>query len=112
MRPVATGTEIRSRLTLTLRVESLPGLNTRSCTLVPEGPFMRLVATSELTPVSDLPSTSTIRSPRWMPAFSAGAPSKTRSTLRPRRSSSTFMPTPSNSPLTDSSKRAASLGVR
>ncbi len=79
---------------------------------MPDGPLIRPVATSLLTPAIERPSTAVITSPSRIPAFSAGEPSKTRSTLSPRRSSSTFMPTPSNSPLTDSRNCFASSGVR
>ena len=112
IRPVATGTSIRSRLTLTSRGCPSPGVRTLSSTLVPAGPLMRLVATSLPTPAIDLPFTDRMKSPRRTPASSAGDPSNTRSTFRPRRSSSTFIPTPSNSPLTDSLNCEASLGVR
>ena len=103
---------MRSRSTLSSRGSASPGVTTLSSTVVPAWPLMRPVATSLLTPAIERPLTARIRSPRLMPAFSAGEPSKTRSTFRPRRSSSTFIPTPSNSPLTDSLNCVASLGVR
>ena len=87
-------------------------MNTLSVTAVPAGPLMRLVATSLFTPAIERPFTPRMKSPRRMPASCAGEPSNTRSTFSPRLSCSTFMPTPSNSPLTDSSNCFASLGVR
>ena len=73
---------------------------------------MRPVATSLLSPAIERPSTDTIRSCLRMPASAAGEPSKTFSTRRPRLSFSTLIPTPSNSPDTDSWKAFASFGVR
>ena len=79
---------------------------------MPAGPLIRAVATSLDTPAIERPFTAVMNSPFLMPAFLAGEPSKTLITRRPRRSSSTFMPTPSNSPRTDSSNSFVSLGVR
>ena len=103
---------MRSRLTFTVRSEDSPGVNTRSCTLVPAGPLMRLVETSLFTPAIGRPSTARMKSPVWMWASLAGEPSNTRSTFSPRRSCSTFMPTPSKCPLTSSSNWRASFAVR
>ena len=103
---------MRSRSTLTVRVSSPPGVKTSSSTFVPAGPLMRPVATSLLSPAIERPSTDRIRSCLRIPAPAAGELSKTLSTRRPRSSFSTLMPTPSNSPETDSWKAVASLGVR
>jgi hypothetical protein len=81
-------------------------------TLVPAGPLILPVATLALRPAIDLPSTAVIRSPFSIPALAAGVPGKTLSTRSPRRSSSTVIPTPSNSPDTDWRSSLASLGVR
>ena len=111
-RPVATGTSIRSRFTFTVRSLSAPGVKTRSSTLVPDGPLIRLVAISLFTPAIERPFTAMIRSPRRIPACAAGDSSKTRSTFRPRLSCSTFMPTPSKCPLISSVRACASFAVR
>ena len=103
---------MRSRFTFTVRSQSWPGVNTLSVTDVPAGPLMRLVATSLFTPAIERPFTPRMKSPRRMPALAAGAPSNTRSTFSPRLSCSTFMPTPSKCPLTESLSCFASLGVR
>ncbi len=112
MRLSVTGTSIFSRSTVMLRESSAPGLNTSSSTLLPAGPLIRPVASSELTPAIERPSTDRIRSPFAMPAALAGESSKTVRTLSPRWSSSTVMPTPSNSPEIDSCTDFASSGVR
>ena len=106
------GTSICSRLTLTVRSEGSPGVKTRSSTLVPAGPLMRLVDTSLFTPAIGRPFTARMKSPARMCASWAGEPSNTRSTLRPRLSCSTFIPTPSKCPLTSSSNWRASFEVR
>ena len=103
---------MRSRSTLSSRGSASPGVTTLSSTVVPASPLMRLVATALLTPAIERPLTERMKSPRLMPAFSAGESSKTRRTFSPRRSCSTFIPTPSNSPLTDSLNCVASFGVR
>ena len=103
---------MRSRFTFTVRSRSWPGVNTLSMTDVPAGPLIRLVATWLFTPAIERPFTPRMKSPRWMPARAAGAPSNTRSTFRPRLFCSTFMPTPSKWPLTESFSAFASLGVR
>ncbi len=112
MWPRATGISIRSRFTFTVRSRSCPGVNTLSVTDVPAGPLIRLVATWLFTPAIERPFTAMTKSPRRMPALSAGAPSNTRSTFSPRLSCSTFMPTPSKCPLIESLSAFASLGVR
>ena len=68
MRPRATGTSMRSRFTLTVRSASSPGVKTRSCTVVPAGPLIRLVAISLFTPAIERPSTARMKSPRSIPA--------------------------------------------
>ena len=92
------------------RVSSAPGVKTSRFTLVPTGPLMRPVATALLRPAIERPLTEKMRSPLAMFARCAGVSSKTSSTRRPRSSFSTVMPTPSNSPVTDSWKASASLG--
>ena len=63
---------MRSRFTLTVRSLSWPGVKTLSSTDVPAGPLMRLVATSLFTPAIERPFTPRMKSPRRMPAPSAG----------------------------------------
>ena len=112
MRLSVTGTSIRSRSTVMVRESSSPGLNTSSSTSLPAGPLIRPVASSLLRPAIERPSTDRIRSPFAIPASCAGESSKTVRTLSPRRSSSTVIPTPSNSPEIDSRTDFASSGVR
>ena len=94
-----------------MRGASSPGVYTLSLTDVPAGPLIRAVATSLLTPAIERPFTARMKSPLLTPPRSAGVFSKTLSTLRPRRSSSTFIPTPSNSPSSEALNSLASLGV-
>ena len=108
----ATGTSIRARSSVSVRGAAVSGSTTSRRTFVPAGPLMRAVATSLDTPAIERPFTAVMKSPFLMPPFLAGEPSKTLSTRRPRRSSSTFIPTPSNSPSTDSSNSLVSSGVR
>ena len=70
-----TGTDTSLRVIVTsLR---LPSCATVSVTSVPDGPLMRVVATSPLTPASVFPFTATKTSPATIPARLAGEPSKT-----------------------------------
>ena len=111
-RPSATGISMRSRLTRTVRLSPVPPDTTPRLTEVPEGPLMRATDTSLLSPAIERPSTSTIRSSLHDPRALSGEEPNTRRTRRPRAASSTFMPTPSNSPCTSSWKRLACSGVR
>ena len=112
IRPCTTGTSIRARRTVRVRGTPLSGSTTSSRTFVPDGPLMRAVATLLATPAIERPLTAVMNSPFLIPARSAGEPSNTLITCRPRRSSSTFIPTPSNSPRTDCSNCLVSSGVR
>ena len=105
------GTSIRSRLTLTVRGLPRPAVTWR-VTLLPAGPLIRPVATRLSTPASERPLTAMIRSPLVMPALRAGDLGKLFRTRRPRRSSSTVIPTPSNSPSTAWANCWASSGGR
>ena len=81
-------------------------------TLVPIGPRIREVETSEATPAIDLPSTSVITSPSLRPASSAGVSGNTRLTRRPSWTSDTLSPTPANCPDVCSLKIFSSSAVK
>ena len=92
-----TGTSTRARSSRMSRGDRLPE-TTESVTSVPDGPLISVVACSEVFPASERPSTAVITSPPRIPPRSAGESSNTVSTFRPRATSATFMPTPSNAP--------------
>ena len=103
IRLLATGTSIRSRSTFTVR-ESLGARGEHLEVHL----RARLALDAARSPARCSARRSSGRSPTGsgrrlrMPACFAGEPSNTLSTRRPRLSSSTVMPTPSNSPDTDS----------
>ena len=73
-------------------------VTTVSVTEVPARPLMRVVACSDVAPVSVVPLTAMITSPGFSPPLAAGEPLKTVRMRSPRLTSSTVMPTPSNLP--------------
>ena len=97
-----TGMSTCSRLSTS--VLGRPASSTPSFTVVPTGPLISVVAWSDVVPASGRPLTDTMMSPIFRPPFSAGEPLKTSSTLSPRLTLVTDIPTPSNRPSVSSWK--------
>ena len=79
---------------------------------MPALPLIFAVASLELSPRIERPSTAVTRSPGWSSASSAGEPSNTVRMRKPRSTCSTVIPTPSNCPDVDSRNCAYAFGLK
>jgi hypothetical protein len=83
-----------------------------SVTDVPAGPRTLATTWSIVSPATEAPSTRTMDSPARSPAFSAGLPGMTRTTVATLFCMSSTAPTPTNVPDSDWSRAATSSAVR